>query len=113
MLESKGTLMKKFLFCSLLMWCACASAQSAFPTIRLDQIPDVLQQQYRKVKPDFTEMSHCATAFDSPMDADKMAFRCSIYIKMSAEGERRAIRYCEEKRQELKIHNPCQVIVEH
>jgi hypothetical protein len=105
--------MKKLLILSLLVIGAALNAQSAYPTIRLDHLPDVLQQQYKKLKPDFTEMSHCAAAFDSPMDAEKMAFKCSIYIKMSAEGERRAIRYCEEKREELKIHNQCQLIVEH
>jgi hypothetical protein len=105
--------MKQILIIFIALASEIAAAQSSFPTIRLDHLPDVLQQQYKKVRPDFTEMSHCAAAFDSPMDNDKMAFRCSIYIKMSAEGERRAIHYCEEKRQELKIHNPCQLIVEH
>jgi hypothetical protein len=67
--------MKKLLLWVYLCLTAHANAQSSFPTIKLDQIPDVLQQQYKKLKPDFTEMSHCATAFDSPIDADKMAFR--------------------------------------
>jgi hypothetical protein len=41
-----------------------------------------------------------------------MAFRCSIHIKMSAEGERRAMRYCEEKRAEKGIRMPCKLVEE-
>jgi hypothetical protein len=31
---------------------------------------------------------------------------------MSAEGERRAMRYCEEKREEKAIHSPCRLVEE-
>jgi hypothetical protein len=41
-----------------------------------------------------------------------MAFRCSIHIKMAAEGERRAMRYCEEKRKENNIKMPCKLVYE-
>jgi hypothetical protein len=63
-------------------------------------------------KPEMNQFSHCAAAFDSHSDGEKMAFRCSIYIKMSAEGERRAMNYCEEKRAEHKINSPCRLVVE-
>jgi hypothetical protein len=83
-----------------------------YPTIQLDQLPESLRAQWAMLKPEMTQMSHCATAFDSHTDGDKMAFRCSIHIKMSAEGERRAMSYCEEKRAEKKIHMPCKLIEE-
>jgi hypothetical protein len=57
-------------------------------------------------------MSHCAAAFDSHSDGEKMVFRCSIHIKMSAEGERRAMKYCEEKRAEKNIKAPCRLVHE-
>lgn len=87
-------------------------AQSPYPTVSLSRLPDPLQQQYKKIQPEFTDKSHCAAAWDSTSDGDKMAFRCSIFIKMSAEGERRAMRYCDEKREEHKIKSPCRLIVE-
>jgi hypothetical protein len=89
-----------------------AIAQTPYPTVSLSRLPDALQQQYKKIQPDFTDKSHCAAAWDSPSDGEKMAFRCSIFIKMSAEGERRAMRYCDEKREEHKIKSPCRLIVE-
>jgi hypothetical protein len=103
--------LSKFLYGLLIFSCvSIASAQSPYPSIALHEIPEALQQQFMKVKPEMNANSHCATAFDSQTDGEKMAFRCSIYIKMSAEGERRAIRYCEEKRAELKINAPCKLI---
>jgi hypothetical protein len=56
--------------------------------------------------------SHCAAAFDSNTDTDKMVMKCSIHIKMSAEGERRAMRYCDEQRAERKIKSPCRLVEE-
>lgn len=87
-------------------------ASSPFPTVHLSAIPEALQQQYLKLKPEMNQYSHCAAAFDGSTDGEKMAFRCSIYVRMSAEGERRAMRYCEEKREEHKINGPCRLIVE-
>jgi hypothetical protein len=87
-------------------------AASPYPSIALHEIPESLQEQYMKLKPEMTQYSHCATAFDNHSDGEKMAFRCSIYIKMSAEGERRAMRYCEDRRTEQKINAPCKLIVE-
>jgi hypothetical protein len=87
-------------------------AETPYQTVLLSRLPESLQQQYKKIQPEFTDKSHCAAAWDSTSDGDKMAFRCSIFIKMSAEGERRAMRYCDEKREEHKIHSPCHLIVE-
>jgi hypothetical protein len=83
-----------------------------FPTMSFRELPQGLQEQYLHNKPEMTPMSHCAAAFDSYTDGDKMAFRCSIYIKMSAEGERRAMKYCEERKEQLQVKSPCRLIVE-
>ena len=83
-----------------------------YPTVSLRDIPQPLQELYMTYKPEMNAYSHCAAAFDGHTDGEKMAFRCSIYIKMSAEGERRAMHYCEEKRAEHKINAPCRLIVE-
>ncbi len=83
-----------------------------YPTIKLRELPDPLRSVYKELKPEMNDMSHCAAAFDSHTDGEKMAFRCSIHIKMSAEGERRAMRYCEEKRAEKGIKEPCRLVEE-
>jgi len=83
-----------------------------YPSIRLSELPDPLRSVWKELKPEMDEMSHCAAAFDSHSDGEKMAFRCSIHIKMSAEGERRAMRYCEEKRAEKGIKMPCKLVEE-
>jgi len=83
-----------------------------YPTIDLRELPDPLRSVYKELKPEMTEMSHCAAAFDSHSDGEKMVFRCSIHIKMSAEGERRAMCYCEEKRAEKGIKAPCRLVQE-
>jgi hypothetical protein len=91
----------------------CVSAMaSPFPTVPLSELPDPLRSVWKELKPEMTEMSHCAAAFDSHSDGEKMAFRCSIHIKMSAEGERRAMKYCEEKRAEKNIKSPCRLVRE-
>jgi hypothetical protein len=83
-----------------------------YPTIHVSELPDSLRSVWKELKPEMTPMSHCATAFDSHSDGEKMAFRCSIHIKMAAEGERRAMRYCEEKRAEKGIRMPCKLVEE-
>jgi hypothetical protein len=83
-----------------------------FPTVPLKELPDPLRSVWKELKPEMTEMSHCAAAFDSHSDGEKMVFRCSIHIKMSAEGERRAMKYCEEKREEKNIKAPCRLVIE-
>ena len=88
------------------------AASGSFPTVPLGDLPDSLQSVWRELKPEMTPMSHCAAAYDSYTDDERMVFRCSIYIKMSAEGERRAMRYCEERRSDKKIKAPCRLVVE-
>lgn len=91
---------------------AYAKAIGNYPTVDLRELPDPLRSVYKELKPEMNEMSHCAAAFDSHSDGEKMVFRCSIHIKMSAEGERRAMRYCEEKRAEKGIKAPCRLVEE-
>lgn len=94
-----------------LLFCVSVMA-SSFPTVPLSELPDPLRSVWKELKPEMTPMSHCAAAFDSHSDGEKMAFRCSIHIKMSAEGERRAMKYCEEKRAEKNIKAPCRLVRE-
>lgn len=102
--------------CLSLVGFACISVQAKaignYPTIHVRELPDPLRSVYKELKPEMTEMSHCAAAFDSHSDGAKMVFRCSIHIKMSAEGERRAMRYCEENRAEKGIKMPCRLVEE-
>ena len=97
---------------SLALGCMAQGVAGPFPTVPLSDLPDSLQSVWKELKPEMTPMSHCAAAYDSHTDGDRMVFRCSIHIKMSAEGERRAMRYCEEKREEKKIKSPCRLVVE-
>jgi hypothetical protein len=98
----------------VLFWVVSAVAKPIgnFPSVKLRELPDPLQSVWNELKPEMTPMSHCAAAFDSHTDGEKMVFRCSIHIKMSAEGERRAMRYCEEKREEKGIRSPCRLVEE-
>jgi hypothetical protein len=88
-----------------------SQAESLYPTIKLSEVPNAVLQMYKREEPNFTDMSHCATAWDSTTDGDKIAFKCSVFIKMSAEGERRAMRYCDEIREQKKISARCRLIV--
>lgn len=91
--------------------CALAST-SLYPAVKLKELPAGLRAEYMQQKPQMNAESRCAAAFDSYSQADRMTLMCSIYIRMAAEGERRSMKYCEEKRAELKIHAPCKVVVE-
>ena len=88
-----------------------AQAAAPYPTVPLKDLPDGLRFTFQQLKPEMNEFSHCAAAWDSQTDGDRMAFKCSIYIKMSAEGERRSMQYCEEKRLEKKIRAPCRLVL--
>lgn len=87
-----------------------AQAAAPYPTVPLKDLPDGLRSTFQQLKPEMNEFSHCAAAWDSQNDGDRMVFKCSIYIKMSAEGERRSMQYCEEKRAEKKIKAPCRLV---
>ena len=88
-----------------------AQAAAPYPTVPLKDLPDGLRSTFQQLKPEMNEFSHCAAAWDSQNDGERMVFKCSIYIKMSAEGERRSMQYCEEKRVEKKIKAPCRLVL--
>ena len=94
------------------MACGMAQAKSPYPVVPLKDLPEPLRLHWAGLKPEMLSTSHCAAAFDSFSDSDKMVMKCSIHIKMSAEGERRAMRYCEEKRAEKGIKMPCKLVQE-
>ena len=104
----------KNLCCSLAVWAGVAAsmAADAYPTVAVRDIPEGLKMVWRQTKPEMTTTSRCAAAFDNHSDVEKMTLQCSVHIKMAAEGERRAMRYCEEKRLALKIKEPCRLVVE-
>ena len=87
-------------------------AHGPFPTIHLKELPDALRGNWNSLKSEMNENSHCAAAFDSNTDGDRMVFKCSIHIKMAHEGARRAMRYCDDARAEHHIKMPCKLIQE-
>ncbi len=91
---------------------ATAKPIGPYPSMSVNELPDPLRSVWKELKPEMTPMSACAAAFDSHSEGEKMVFRCSIHIKMAAEGERRAMRYCEEKRAEKNIRMPCKLVFE-
>jgi hypothetical protein len=105
----------RLFFVALLGWVSLSLfAQEAprYPTVRVTDLPDAIHKLYKREEPNFTDQSHCAAAWDSATDGDRIAFKCSVFIKMSAEGERRAMRYCEEIRANKKISAACRLIVD-
>ena len=89
-----------------------ASTEFGFPTVPLKQLPEPLRSTYMGIKPEMSDRSRCAAAYDTSGDLDKMTLKCSVHIRMAAEGARRAMAYCEEKRQELRINAPCRLVQE-
>jgi hypothetical protein len=70
-----------------------------------------LQVSWNANKPHLGQFGQCAAAFDSRSDDSKMAFGCSIYVKLSAVAQRKAIQHCDEQRESRGIKAPCQLIV--
>ena len=91
-------------------WLLSAHAHGPFPTIHVKDLPDGLRGNWNSLKSEMNENSHCAAAFDSNTEGDRMVFKCSIHIKMAHEGARRAMRYCEDARAEHHIQMPCKLI---
>jgi len=78
----------------------------------MHSLPALLQGVYAGYKPEITTASRCAATFDASGDADHMVLKCSIYIRMAAEGARRAMQYCEEERIAKHISQPCKLVIE-
>lgn len=105
--------MKKiFLAICTVLLSGSAIAADPYPTVRLKDLPAALKEVWKQTKPEMTDRSRCAAAFDASGDMEKMSLQCSVHIRMAAEGARRAMRYCEEKRAELKIKDVCRIVVE-
>ena len=83
-----------------------------FPTISPQQLPSPLQAQWARDRPDLGRYGHCAAAFDSQIDGAKMAWSCAIYVRLSAQGERLAMKLCSERAALLKVKSPCKLVVE-
>ncbi len=78
--------------------------------IAAELLPVSLQTSWQVNKPQLGKFGHCAAAFDSRTDDSKMAFACSIYVKLSAVAERKAVQHCDEQRQARNIKAPCQLV---
>jgi hypothetical protein len=85
------------------------AAQAESPVYRVSQLPEALKAVWQRTLPEMTPASRCAAAFDAG-EGPKMTLQCSVYIRMAAEGERRALRLCEDKRRELGIGSTCRLV---
>jgi hypothetical protein len=83
-----------------------------FPTISPQKLPDPLKAQWVRDRPELGRYGHCAAAFDSQIDGAKMAWSCAIYVRLSAQGERLAMKLCGERAALLKVKSPCMLVVE-
>lgn len=83
-----------------------------YPSVHLHDLPGPLQEAYRHEKPNLGDIGRCVTSYDSSMDQEKMIFTCSIYVKMSAVAERKAMERCELMKEKRNIKGPCKVIQE-
>lgn len=102
---------KTVLWVTLLLMVSGANAQTG-RTNAPHELPGPLLAMYAKEKPDLGKNGHCAAAFDSRTDGMKMAMSCSIYVRLSAQGERLAVSLCNERAKLLKVKAPCLLIVE-
>jgi hypothetical protein len=87
-----------------------ARATEEFKHIPAELLPSSLQMSWQVNKPQLGKFGHCAAAFDSRTDDAKMAFACSIYVKLKAVAQRKAIQHCDEQRETRHIKAPCQLI---
>ena len=101
---------------SALMGCGLAISAMAeayvFPGVNLHDLPNSLQEAYKHERPNLGDIGRCVVSFDSNVVEDKMIFTCSIYVKMSAVAERKAMERCEAMRTAKGIKNPCRVVHE-
>ncbi len=67
-----------------------------FPKVKYRDLPSSLQSAYKNEKPNLGEIGRCAANFEDMKDESKMVFTCSIYVKMSAVAERKAMERCEQ-----------------
>jgi hypothetical protein len=82
-------------FLSLLGFSVLAESYD-LPKIKYRDLPGPLQMAYKNEKPNLGEIGRCAVNFEDMKDESKMVFTCSIYVKMSAVAERKAMERCEQ-----------------
>ena len=83
-----------------------------YPGVSLHDLPGALQEAYRHEKPNLGEIGRCVVSYDSSIDQEKMIFTCSIYVKMSAVAERKAMERCEQMKEKRGVKGACRVIKE-
>jgi hypothetical protein len=96
--------------CSLLLLPLPAFSVEANRYIAPELLPMSLQLSWQANKPNLGQFGQCAAAFDSRTEDIKMAFACSIYVKLTAVAERKALAHCEQQRQARHIKAPCQLV---
>jgi hypothetical protein len=101
--------MSRALICCALIALLSVAAQAQAPVYRVSQLPEALKLVWQRTLPEMTPTSRCAAAFDAS-EGQKMTLQCSVYIRMAAEGERRALRLCDDKRRELGIQSDCRLV---
>ena len=87
-----------------------ALAEDVRKHIAPELLPNSLQLSWQANKPSLGKFGQCAAAFDSKTDDAKMAFACSVYVKLTAVAERKAIQHCDEQRVAKQIKAPCQLV---
>jgi len=102
-------MLARFAALTLLMTGLAQAPLGAQSVYRVAQLPEALKAVWQRTLPEMSATSRCAAAFDGS-EGLKMTLQCSIYIRMAAEGERRALRLCEDKRRELGIQAPCRLV---
>ena len=95
-----------------LLACAALAEPYVYPNVHLHDLPNALQEAYRNEKPNLGDIGRCVVSYDNSMDQEKMIFTCSIYVKMSAVAERKAMERCEQMKEKRGIKGPCKVIKE-
>lgn len=83
-----------------------------YPGVHLHDLPSALQEAYRNEKPNLGDIGRCVVSYDNSIDQEKMIFTCSIYVKMSAVAERKAMERCEQMKEKRGVKGPCRVIKE-
>ena len=87
-----------------------ALAEDVRKHIAPELLPNSLQLSWQANKPSLGKFGQCAAAFDSKTDDAKMAFACSVYVKLASVAERKAIQHCDEQRETRRIKAPCQLV---
>jgi hypothetical protein len=95
-----------------ILWGSANAAPYEYPSVPFHDMPHALQEGYKHEKPNLGEIGRCVVAYDSSVAEDKMIFTCSIYVKMSAVAERKAMERCEGLRASKGIKGPCRVVKE-